>query len=308
MIEITLSIIIVTYKRHVPLCNTLHAIGPFIRNKIIELLVIDQCPVGPLPNNIINMPNMRYVVLDKPGMVRARNIGLELAKGDIVLFLDDDIVPSSELVDAHMHAYGDLSIGGVAGRILDYQSVFSDTKADPRMFDLVSGWKYSNFNHTIEVDMMTSRGCNMSFRRKLLKQLGGFDSNIEIFRDDTDMCLRVIEAGFRIRFVPEALVIHLNARSGGTRAPEDKLNNYWSSEWRSYKQHYRHYRDNLYFLMRHFHGAMLLQYILIAYRDYVGLSRWPWRLAAKNISFFSAFLNAFRLITIRKLHPCKAIK
>ena len=105
MTDIILSIVIVTYKRHIPLCNTLHAIGPFIRNKIIELLVIDQCPVEELPNTFINIPNLRYVVLDKPGMVRARNIGLELAKGDIVLFLDDDIVPSSDLIDAHMVIY-----------------------------------------------------------------------------------------------------------------------------------------------------------------------------------------------------------
>ena len=301
MTDIILSIVIVTYKRHIPLCNTLHAIGPFIRNKIIELLVIDQCPVEELPNTFINIPNLRYVVLDKPGMVRARNIGLELAKGDIVLFLDDDIVPSSDLIDAHMHAYGDLSIGGVAGRILDSEPVMLDAMADSRMFDLVNGWEHPKFDNTVAGDVMTSRGCNMSFRRKLLKQLDGFDSNIEIFRDDTDMCFRVIAAGYRIRFIPEAVVIHLNASSGGTRAPEISFNGYWNREWRSYKQNYRHYRDNLYFLVRHFRGIRLVQYIFKAYRDYVGLSRWPWRLLAKNIAFFLALIVAIRLNCKRKI-------
>lgn len=302
MTDIMLSIIIVTYKRHGPLFNTLHAIIPFISHKKVELLVIDQCPVGPLPNSIINTPNLRYVILDKPGMVHARNIALELAKGDIVLFLDDDIVPSPDLVDAHIHAYGDLSIGGVAGRILDSEPVLLDAMADSRMFDLVSGWEHSKFEHTLAGDVMTSRGCNMSFRRKLLKQLGGFDSNIEIFRDDTDMCFRVITSGYRIRFIPEAVVIHLNASSGGTRAPDNNFNGYWNREWRSYKQNYRHYRDNLYFLVRHFRGIRLVQYIFKAYWDYVGLSRWPWRLAAKNIAFGIAFLNALEMSRKPILH------
>ena len=98
--------------------------------------------------------------------------------------------------------------------------------------------------------VMTARGCNMSFRRDLLTRIGGFDPHIEIFRDDTDGCFRVINAGYRVRFVPEAALVHLNAPSGGTRSEEAGARSCISREWRLYRQYYRHYRDNLYFLLK----------------------------------------------------------
>jgi hypothetical protein len=45
----------------------------------------------------------------------------------------------------------------------------------------------------------------------------------------------------------------------------------------------------------------LVQNILKAYRDYVGLSRWPWRLVAKNISFFLALIVAVGLNCKQKI-------
>lgn len=299
-----LSVVIVTYRRHEPLCDSLRKLAPHYNPGWAEVIVVDQCPPQPLPTDILALSGLRYIVLDKPSMVEARNVGIRFARGEIVLFLDDDVVPLPGLIENHVAAYTDPSVGGVAGRILDPGKECDTPPANSKSFDPVHGWEYAHFDHTVPGDVMTSRGCNMSFQRLLLLGLGGFDRNIKIFRDDTDMCLRVIQSGKKIRFVPAAALVHLNASSGGTRGESQSDVGYWSRELTMYRQHHRHYRDNLYFLLRHFRGNPLLHQLVKAYRGYVGVSRWPWRLVAKNFCFLTALWQADNLARRRKYHPC----
>jgi GT2 family glycosyltransferase len=285
------------------LCETLRALAPLVDPSTGEVIVVDQQPLGALPADVLATPGLRYVVLDYAGMVRARNVGLAAARGGVVIFLDDDVVPRPGLIEAHLAAYADPKVGGVAGRVLD-PGQEDGVPSPPKGFDPGAEWRQAHFDHAVPGDVMTARGCNMSFRLTVLTQLGGFDPFIRIFRDDTDMCLRVIAAGYVIRFVPAAVLVHLNAPSGGTRGTVAEANGRVAREWRLYHQLHRHYRDNLYFILRHFRGAQRLRWLADAYRTYVGLSRWPWRLAAKNACFFLAFLQAARLARYRKHHPC----
>jgi GT2 family glycosyltransferase len=298
------SVVIVTYRRQAVLCDTLRALAPHIDPAATEVLVIDQCPTGPLPADVLATPGLRYVVRGRAGMVPARNHGLRMAAGECVLFLDDDVVPLPGLIESHLAAYHDPTVGGVAGRILDLGQEGTCPAADPRSFDPVRGWAHAQFDHATPGDVMTSRGCNMSFRRDLLLRLGGFDEQIEIFRDDTDMSLRVRGAGYRVRFVPEAALVHLNAPSGGTRGTAAEVSGYWRREVRTYRQLFRHYRDNLYFLLTHFRGRYLWGQLLTAYLSYVGVSRWPWRQVAKNCQFARAFWAALTRRRLRRARPC----
>jgi GT2 family glycosyltransferase len=298
------SVVIVTYRRHAPLSDTLRALAPVVDPAQGEVLVLDQRPPGPLPADVLAAPGLRYVTLDRPGMVPARNVGIRTARGQVLVFLDDDVLPAPDLITGHLAAYQDPAVGAVAGRILDPGQNGDAPAPNPRLFDPVCGWEYARFDHTTPGDVMTARGCNMSFRRDVLLRLGGFDPHLEIFRDDTDMCLRVIAAGYRVRFVPAATLVHLNAPSGGTRGKAPECRGPLDREWQMYRQHYRHYRDNLYFLLSHFRGRRRWRYLWRAYRDNVGLSRWPWRLAAKNLCFLAALWQATCQARFRRHHPC----
>jgi GT2 family glycosyltransferase len=66
----------------------------------------------------------------------------------------------------------------------------------------------------VEVDHLV--GCNMSFRRKALQQVGGFDPSYTLtnYREETDLFIRLKKAGWRIMFVPAMAVKHVSARSG----------------------------------------------------------------------------------------------
>ena len=169
------------------------------------------------------------------------------------------------------------------------------------------GWDYTHFDHTTPGNVMTVRGCNMSFRRDLLARLGGFDPALlppYSFREDTDMSFRVRAAGYTIRFSPAAALVHLDAPTGGTRAADRPVTRA-AAEWNHYRALYRHQMNNLYFVLRHFRGRTRWVNVWRAYRIHVGLSRWPWRLAAKNAAFLLALWKAAGLARYRLYHPCE---
>src|ERR1041385_3174516 len=156
------SIVIVTYRRHGPLCDTLKQLGPMIDPADGEAIVIDQCPSTPLPSNVRAIPSVCYITLERPGMVQARNVGLLQARGIVTIFLDDDVVPTPNLIEGHLAAYADPTVGAVAGRILD-PTDGPGVPPTPEADNRIEGWRHPRFDHTAPSDVVTARGCNMSF-------------------------------------------------------------------------------------------------------------------------------------------------
>jgi GT2 family glycosyltransferase len=287
----SVSAVVVTYRRPTLVAETVNLLLPQL-GPLDELLVVDQSPER--HEGLAAHCRVQYFGQLPPNMVRARNLALSRARGDVVLFVDDDVIPEAGLVAAHREAYGDPAVGGVAGRILEPHAA-SAGEPDPRFLDLSEGWRYADFTHTARRDdVMTVRGCNMSFRRDLLLRLGGFDTHLRppfCFREDSEMSFRVRREGYRVVFEPRAGLIHLSAPQGGTR-PGGAKPGRLQQELTMYKRHFLHYRDNLYFITKHFRGRPRRRWVADAYCTYVGLSRWPWRLVAKNLCFLAAWMQA----------------
>ena len=149
----------------------------------------------------------------------SRNIGIQYASGDIVAFLDDDAVPEPNWLDHLIREYDDENVGAVGGYLrnhtgVDYQCRVSicnrlgDSKDFSTYGEAVEACK------TSEGDWFLSQtGANSSFRRKCLIEVGGFDEEYGYFLDETDVNLRIQEAGYELRFAPDAEVHHKYAPS-----------------------------------------------------------------------------------------------
>ena len=221
----SLSLVIATYDRGEELVETLRHFVADSSAKV-EIRVVDQTPsysrhvLDALEE--LQKAGYRHVYLRYPSLTLARNLGLRETSGEIVLFCDDDVVPSPGFLPAHLRPYADPTVGAVAGRVTGHMD---DALRDPsRLTGRVrrDGSFTANFDSLEPADVDFGMGCNMSFRRSALMAAGGFDERYtgSFFREEGDAFARVKRLGYRVVFEPAAHVEHLAAPAGGCRADE----------------------------------------------------------------------------------------
>jgi len=177
-----------------------------------EVVVVDNS-TDERTQDVLNLfPNVQNIRASKPNL--ARNIGIERSSGEILAFIDDDSITKPSWLMNIVAGYVDESVGGVGGRVLEKpidilpsKQIIAKIRPDGRIIGKGLDADFSGF---VEVDHL--RGCNMSFLKKALEVIGNFDSNYTYWREDTDICLRIKRAGFRILFNPKAEVVHYAAR------------------------------------------------------------------------------------------------
>ena len=145
----------------------------------------------------------------EPGVSNARNAGIgATVHGGAVAFLDDDAIAAPDWLERMVETYrGDESVMGVGGSI---EPLWSEGRPGwfPVEFDWVVGCSYAGLpDRPASVRNMT--GANMSFRRDVLSELGGFEGRFGRCCDETELCIRahrhwpgrsiVYDPGVRVR-------------------------------------------------------------------------------------------------------------
>lgn len=225
--RLSFGVIIATYQRTDALANCLDGLarqrcGP---DDVIVMVrdtdrssrdFLDRRPAGGLP--------LRVIVVTAPGVVAARNAGLDACKTDVIAFLDDDTVPHpdwTERVVAHFEH--DPRLGGLGGK----DRLHDGTKFDDRMSDTVGQIRWygrvipnQHLGHGAprEVDMV--KGANMSFRRSAIGS-ARFDTRLKGQGaqpyEDVAFGLAVRRAGWKLLYDPEVLVDHFSGKRTETR-------------------------------------------------------------------------------------------
>lgn len=231
MTSIRVSIIIPTLNRPRQLAATLRSLRPEVP-PTTEILVVDQSSApAPTPDVEALGPddrvrNVQAARADLPG---ARNLGIHLSRGEVLIFCDDDVRVHAGFVDGHLANYRRPQVGAVAGRVLTQEK---KGKATPGRVGRVSKWtgrQVDGFESLVKQPVEHGQGCNLSFRKAALEAIGGFDSRFggTAFLEDTDACLSVGAAGYEIIFDPAATVTHLKAAVGGCRPINPEHWYYW---------------------------------------------------------------------------------
>jgi len=219
------SAIIPTCGRGALLLETVDALLA-LRHPPQEVLVVDQTP-DPEPGVAA-----RLARLDAAGTVRwtrrrrrsipaAMNHGARLARGPLLLFLDDDVRIDCELVREHARAHGDGEGPDiVAGQVIQpWQRPLppGETGASPGAAGDPDAFRFHASEPGPARRFMAG---NVSMSRRTLVRLGGFDENFvgAAYRVEADLAERAAAAGCRMRFEPRASVHHLKAPAGGTRS------------------------------------------------------------------------------------------
>ena len=211
--ETEVSMVICTYGRESLLRQTLEcAFQQNYRN--MEVVVIDQTP-NHEPETIrfieANKSKMRYIFQKNPSVTEARNNGIRNSVGDIVIFTDDDVITDPEFVNNHVRAHDKYDV--VQGRVIEQEMV-------PAKKPLwLNRWiKFSGSDNCItEGPVNVITGCNFSFKRNVIEQVGYFDEFFArlALREDADFGYRCYRAGICMGFSPHACLKHLRSPTGG---------------------------------------------------------------------------------------------
>ena len=204
--DITLSVIIPTHNRPEKLAILL---GCLSRQDLAateyEIVVVDDNSVPPvvLPEST-GGPRVTLMRLDERERSAARNTGAAMARGRLLVFLDDDMTVEGDFLSCHLRAQREWPNALVVGSI--------------RLPDEPTLTPFGRFRQKLEDQGLPQAqglasmpnlctAANMSLARNAFLAIGGFDGAI-ISSEDQDFALRHTSRGGQIVFWPEAKAIH----------------------------------------------------------------------------------------------------
>ena len=209
----SISIVIPTFNRGQVLLDTIDFISK-LSELPLEFIIVDQT-VSPTQHVKQKLEEhhssglINWIVLERPSVVAAMNVGLVTAQSDYVLFLDDDIKPCDNLLKNYIKLISKQHCGIVAGRVIQ---PWDNPEGDhqPETF---------SFNSLTNGDAPFFIGANVLINRSTAIQLGGFDENFigtahDYEREFSD---RVLGANHNIAYCGKAAVHHLKEEAGGIR-------------------------------------------------------------------------------------------
>jgi N-acetylglucosaminyl-diphospho-decaprenol L-rhamnosyltransferase len=229
------SVVIVNYRTDELLAECLESLGKAGQSLRLEVVVVDNG--GTLAAGAFRerFPTARLLAnAENLGFARAANQGIGLARGRHVLCLNPDTIVHEGALAA-MVGYLDAhpAVGAAGARLLEsdgslqyscrrfpgYLTIFFGRYA--LLTRLLPGnaasrdYLYLDWDHRSvrEVDWVS--GACLIVRREVLAAVGGFDEAYFLFVEDMDWCRRIRDAGWRIVYLPDAVVTHHIGASRG---------------------------------------------------------------------------------------------
>lgn len=195
-------------------------------NPRFEILVIDNASTDKRTQElVIVLPSVRYVQEPKPGLDFARNRALHEATGEIIAFVDDDVVVDRQWFNGLMEAWTENpDAAAFTGQVLPYALETEAQILCEKRGGFRKSFEKIRFGQILPGNTLYpcgagvfGVGCNMAFRRQIVLELGGFDEALDTGPSlpgggDHDMFYRIIRAGYTLIYEPKYLVFHEHRR------------------------------------------------------------------------------------------------
>lgn len=217
------SVIIPTLNRTTFLITTLKDLVCQEINIPFEIVVIDQSQK--IDETVIAFSSKHKMVKYKhvthfKGLPEARNYGASLASYDYLLYLDDDIECNKDLLAEHYRFLKQDHINMVAGGITEKYN--ENKECAIGKFVKRSATPLRGYHKKAEKEVDHAGGGNFSIKKNAFKAVAGVDENLTkgaALYEETDLCLRLKKAGYKIFYNYKAHMYHLAAATGGCREP-----------------------------------------------------------------------------------------
>ena len=160
-------------------------------------------------------PEVRITELDENfGFAKANNIGVDFAKGDYLFFLNQDTVIEKDCVNELVRLMeSDPKIGICGGKMMFWSENKVINSTGLIINKICFAWDRGSFEldrgqYDEDTEVISVSGGAMLIRKDLFNNLGGFDSKYFMYYEDLDLGLRAWISGYRVVFVPKAIIYH----------------------------------------------------------------------------------------------------
>ena len=232
------TFLISSYNRRDVLLDTLARLdgGCGLPPGAVETIVVDNAsPDGSADAVRARFPHVRLLAQRANRGPTAKNLGLPLARGEFVVFLDDDSFPVADSLP----------------RVLDR------FRADPRLGAAVFTVTLPDGTRECSAYPDVFIGCGTAFRAAALRQVGGLPDDFFMQAEEYDLSLRLLDAGWRVRTFDDLHVSHLKTKAA--RYPD--------------RVTYLDVRNNLTLIARYFPDEWALPFAIDWTRRYAMIAR-----------------------------------
>ena len=198
----SVSIIIPTFNGASRIGNCLEALLPQTVGTDSEILVVDDGSSDGTGVVVSRYLGARLISQANAGPAAARNRGALEAKGSIILFTDDDCVPTSDWLAAMIQPFKNPDVVGVKGAYRTRQKSLVARFVQADYED-----RYRLMANLPDIDFVDTYSA--AFRRDRFLEMNGYDTSFPVAcAEDIELSYRMSERGWKMKFVPTAIVYH----------------------------------------------------------------------------------------------------
>lgn len=221
---VDVSVIIINYNTSDQLLGCLKSVPAYIK----DITVVDNGSTDGSPENAQkSYPGINIIRNETNlGFARAVNQGLQATEGTYKLILNSDVILTAEALPkltAFLDNHPDTGI--VTGQLMDTDgsqqnsfdnipTLFTEAlgKSIPRRLS-PAGYPSKKQTYTQPIEVESIIGAAMLVRQKAVDETGLMDEDYFLFLEETDWCLRIRQKGWKVFFVPDAGIYHLQGQS-----------------------------------------------------------------------------------------------
>jgi GT2 family glycosyltransferase/glycosyltransferase involved in cell wall biosynthesis len=217
------SIVIPVFNQFAHTLACLRALAAHPSHASFEVIVVDDGSSDETEDALRQIEGLRYYRrAHNGGFIAACNDGAAQARGEYLVFLNNDTVPQPGWLDALLRTFAEHRDCGLAGAQLLYPDGRLQ-EAGGLVFADGGAWNYGRFDspddprYAFVRDADYCSGAAIAVPRALFAQLGGFDTRYApAYYEDTDIAFAMRDAGYTTLYQPASRVVHMEGTTSGT--------------------------------------------------------------------------------------------